>query len=337
MKNKITIHDLARILKKDSSTISRALADSPRVTKKTRDLIQAKAKELGYFRNTLASNLRSQKTRTIGVVVPRISRYFLSTAIAGIEEIAFENNYRVIIGQSMDQLDKERQLIETLLSSQVDGIIMSMAMETNQYDHLERIVAQKTPIVFFDRRCDAIPANNILIDDCARAFDATEHLILSGRKRIAHFTGLENVSIYQDRLTGYKQALQKYNLTEDPTLIYKSSLKSQDGKQLANLILSLKQKPDAIFSANDIAAISCMQVLQESGINVPKDIAIVGFSNEPLGAYTTPSLTSVNQSPLEMGKMAIATLLNQIENPDAKLETKLIDSSLILRNSSMIQ
>ncbi|MDW3212028.1 MAG: LacI family DNA-binding transcriptional regulator [Reichenbachiella sp.] len=334
MKKKITIHDLARILNKDSSTISRALANSPRVKKKTRDLIQAKAKELGYFRNTLASNLRSQKSLTIGVIVPHISRYFFSTAIAGIEEIAFENNYRVIIGQSMDQLEKERQLVETLLSSQVDGILMSISMETNAYDHLERVAEQKTPIVFFDRKCEAIPANNILIDDHARAFDATEHLILSGRTRIAHFSGLENVSIYEDRQKGYKEALRKHNIAEDPDLIFKSSLKSNDGKQLADQILNLRKKPDAIFCANDIAAIACMQVLQEAGIRIPQDIAIVGFSNEPLGEYTTPSLSSINQNPLEMGKTAVQTLLNQIEGPQAEHQTKYIDSELIIRNSS---
>ncbi|WP_420582297.1 LacI family DNA-binding transcriptional regulator [Reichenbachiella sp.] len=334
MKKKITIHDLARILKKDSSTISRAFANSPRVTKKTRDLIQAKAKELGYFRNTLASNLRSQKTRTIGVVVPHISRFFLSTVIAGIEEVAFENDYRVIIAQSMDQMEKEHRLIDTLLSSQVDGIIISIAMETNEFEHLERIADQKTPVVFFDRKCEAIPANNVLIDDKARAFDATEHLILNGRKRIAHFSGLENVSIYQDRLEGYREALRKHGLTEDPALIFKSPLKSEDGRDLASQLLQLKQRPDAIFSANDIAAISCMQVLQESGVDVPKDIAIVGFSNEPLGAYTTPPLTSVNQNPLKMGRLAIQTLLHQLENPEAKTETKFIDSSLVIRKSS---
>ncbi|MEO9968153.1 MAG: LacI family DNA-binding transcriptional regulator [Reichenbachiella sp.] len=312
------------------------MANNPRVTKKTRDLIQAKAKELGYFRNTLASNLRSQKTRTIGVIVPHISRYFLSTVIAGIEEVAFENDYRVIICQSLDQLEREKQLTDTLLSSQVDGIIMSISMETNQYEHLEKIETQKTPIVFFDRKCEAIPANNILIDDFARAFEATEHLILSGRKRIVHFTGSENVSIYQDRLKGYKEALHKHNITEDPTLIYKSSLKPADGKILARQILELKEIPDAIFSANDLAAISCMQELQESGVKIPHDIAIVGFSNEPLGAYTSPSLSSVNQNPLEMGKIATQTLLHQIENPDVVQETKLLDSSLILRNSSII-
>lgn len=336
MKKKVTIHDLARILKKDSSTISRALANSPRVTKKTRDLIQAKAKELGYFRNTLASNLRSQKTRTIGVIVPHISRFFLSTVISGIEEVAFDNDYRVIICQSMDHLKREIQLTETLLSSQVDGIIMSISMETNRYEHLDRIAEQKTPIVFFDRRCEAIPASNVLIDDQARAYDATEHLILGGRKHIAHFTGSENISIYQDRMKGYQSALNKHGIAEDPKLVFESALKPSDGEALAHQILALEKKPDAIVSANDLAAISCMRVLQEAGLKVPEDIAIVGFSNEPLGAYTTPSLSSVNQNPLKMGKIAAQTLLNQIENPNAALETKILDSSLIIRNSSGI-
>ncbi|UXP32782.1 LacI family transcriptional regulator [Reichenbachiella agarivorans] len=156
MKKKVTIHDLARILNIDSSTVSRALADSPRVKQKTRDLIQAKAKELGYSRNTLASNLRSQKTHTIGVIVPHISRFFLSTVIAGIEEIAYEKGYRVIICQSLDQLTREQEMVRALLSSQVDGIILSISMETDQFEHLESIQKQGIPVVFFDRKCEAI-------------------------------------------------------------------------------------------------------------------------------------------------------------------------------------
>lgn len=334
MKKKITIHDLAKILNIDSSTVSRALANSPRVKLKTREIIQAKARELGYSRNTLASNLRSQKTKTIGVIVPHISRFFLSTVIAGIEEVAFTMGYQVIIGQSLDSLAREQQLIDTLLSSQVDGIIMSISMETDRFDHLEAIQRQDVPIVFIDRKCSAISATNIVIDDYARAFEATEHLIKNGRKNIAHFTGLEKVSIYQDRLAGYKAALSKYGIDINPELIFESRLKQEDGRALANKILKLKVRPDAIFSANDTALIAAMKVFHEHKISIPEDIAIFGFSNEPLGEFTSPSLSTVDQSPYIMGETAIRTILDLIDGKvnDAKVIT--IASSLVVRASS---
>ncbi|MFY0626992.1 MAG: LacI family DNA-binding transcriptional regulator [Reichenbachiella sp.] len=334
MKKKVTIHDLARILKKDSSTISRALADSPRVKQKTRDLIQAKAKELGYYRNLQASSLRNQKTQTIGVIVPHISKFFFSTVIAGIEELAFERGYRVIICQSMDNFKREKQLVHTLLSSQVDGIIMSISMETNHYDHLLAVKKQDVPVVFFDRKCEALPATNILIDDYSRAFEATEHLIKSGKKSIAHFTGPKNVSIYESRLNGYLDALEKHNLVKDDTLIFSSRLKPEDGESMAIEIMKQENKPDAILSANDMAAISAMRVFQQNGVQIPKELAIIGFSNEPLGAYTNPSLSSINQNPNEMGQLAIETLLQQIEVASSQFEIKLVDSSLVLRDSS---
>lgn len=334
VKKKITIHDLARILKKDSSTISRALADSPRVKKKTRDLIQQKAKELGYTRNTLASNFRSQKTQTIGVVVPHISRQFFSTVIAGIEEVAFEKGYRVIIGQSQDHLEREIQLIDTLLSSQVDGIIMSISMETTAFDHLQSINKDQIPVVFIDRKCTAIPATNLLIDDFARAFEATEHLITIGRRSIAHFTGSQQVSIYQDRKRGYLSALKKNNLPVEEALIFESDLKPKDGEMLALKIIKMGKRPDAILSANDLTAISAMQALQNHGIKVPDDISIFGFSNEPIGSYTSPTLSSVNQNPFNMGKRAVLSLINQIETKTIQDKIVTIDSELILRESS---
>ncbi|MGL1886156.1 MAG: LacI family transcriptional regulator [Reichenbachiella sp.] len=334
MKKKVTIHDLARELEINSSTVSRALANSPRVKQKTRDRVQAKAREMGYFPNTLASNLRSKRTNTIGVIVPHISRFFLSSVIAGIEEVAFENNYRVFICQSQDSLEREQQLTQTLLSNQVDGVIMSISMETDRYDHLQSIKDQDVPIVFFDRKCNEIDASNIAIDDYTSAFQATSHLIQYGCKNIAHFTGNEKISIYQDRLRGYRHALTNHSLPIDESLIYRSGLKPNDGKKMAEEMLKREILPDGLFSANDLAAISAMQVLQQRNINIPKDIAIIGFSNEPLGAYTNPPLSSVDQKPHEMGQQAAKTLIDQIQNQSKKHNDQTIKASLIIRDSS---
>lgn len=334
MSKKVTIHDLARELNIDSSTVSRALSDSPRVKQKTKELVQKKAQEMGYLRNTLASNLRSKKTQTIGVVVPHISRFFLSTVISGIEEVAFENNYRVIICQSQDSLEREQLLSQTLLSSQVDGLIMSISMETDNFDHLRTLEERDIPIVFVDRNCSEVKGSNILIDDYQRALEATEHLIQNGCTSIAHFTGSEKVSIYKERLNGYLDALKKNNLTIDESLILKSGLKPTDGEAMAKKILARDHRPNGIFSANDLAAISAMQVLQQNDVVVPNDIAIIGFSNEPLGAFTSPALSSVDQNPNAMGKAAAQTLFDQIDENSLSSSVQIIPSSLVVRASS---
>ena len=200
MKNKkATIHDIARALNIDSSTVSRALNNSLRVTQKTKDKVIAKANELGYQRNHLASNLRKSKTYTLGVIVPRISRHFFSSAIAGIEETAYQAGYNVVICQSLEELDREKKIAETLLANRVDGVLISISMETNNYEHLLALRQRNIPIVFFDRHCDIPDSSNVLIDDFHAGFNATEHLILNGSKHIVHFSGTQNLDIYRNR------------------------------------------------------------------------------------------------------------------------------------------
>lgn len=334
MKKKVTIHDLARELKLDSSTVSRALSDSPRVKTKTKDLVLAKAAELGYSRNMLASNLRSQKTQTVGVIVPHISRHFFSTVIAGIEDMAYRMGYNVIIAQSNDKSEKERRLVETLISNQVDGIMLSLAMDTDNYDHLIRVEDQGIPVVFFDRKCDALKqAVNVTIDDRKMAFDATELFIKKGRKRIAYFTGSAAVSIYKDRLLGYQTALRSNNRTIDEDLIFESKLRSLDGIRIARQILEMENKPDAILSANDVCAISAMQVFVEHGIKIPTEISLMGFSDEPLTAYTSPPLSSINQNPYQMGQLSFSKLLSMLQGETPQLDEVLVDSEIIIRKS----
>lgn len=335
MKKKVTIHDLAKILNIDSSTVSRALANSPRVKQKTRDLIQAKAKELGYSRNVVASNLRSKRTRTIGVVVPYISRHFFSTVIAGIEEHATENGYQVIICQSHDQIQREQQMIQTLLSYQVDGLLVSISMETEHTDHLQFALDQEVPLVLFDRKCNGLALPTVHIDDFQMGYEATKHLIDQGCKRIVHFTGSDQISIYHDRKLGYCEALKEHGLPVSDELILTSGLKEADGKQLAQQILDMPVRPDGVFCANDLTAISAMQVLIEKGVKIPEDLAFVGFSNEPLGNYLSPALTSVNQNPKEIGKVAIQTLLQSLSSPKEKLANSLVPAHLVIRASSL--
>ncbi len=330
---KITIHDISKALEIDSSTVSRALNDSPRVSKKTKAKILAKAKELGYQRNSLASNLRTKKTNTIGVIVPRISRNFFSNVIAGIEETAYEKGYNVVICQSLESLEREQKIAETLLSNRVDGLLISISMQTILYEHLKPFKDYGAPIVFYDRPCDFDNSISVSIDDFDASFKATEHLILQGCKYIAHFGGPQNIELYRNRKEGYQKALEKYGLPHSDDYFFSTKLSEQDGVVMAKKILELGNI-DGIYSANDTAAISAIQYLKNQGINIPKDIAVVGFNNDPISAVIEPSLTTINQPDFEMGKKATTLLIDQIKNNTNLVESIVLTSELIVRESS---
>ncbi len=331
--NKITIHDISKALEIDSSTVSRALNDSPRVSKKTKAKILAKAEELGYQRNSLASNLRTKKTNTIGVVVPRISRNFFSTVIAGIEETAHEKGYNVVICQSLESLEREQKIAETLLSNRVDGLLISISMQTTSYNHLKPFKAYGAPIVFYDRPCSFESSSSVSIDDIDASFKATEHLILQGCKNIVHFGGPQEIKLYQNRKKGYQNALEKHGLDYAEDYFFSTKLSEKDGIAMAKKVLALGNV-DGIYSANDTAAISAIQYLKSQGVNIPKDIAVVGFNNDPISAVIEPSLTTINQPDFEMGQKATTILINEIENNAKPVESIVLVSELIIRDSS---
>ncbi len=335
-KIEVTIHDIAKILGIDSSTVSRALNNSSRVAQKTKDKIQEKARELGYQKNHLATNLRKSKTSILGVVVPRISRHFFSSAISGIEETAYRLGYTVIICQSLEQLEKEKNILDTLLANRVEGVLISISMETQNYDHFENLKNRNIPFVFFDRHCNIPNNSNVLIDDYQAGFDATEHLILNGKKCIAHFSGPQNLEIYKNRFLGYKAALKKHNIDFIEELVLSSSLMEKDGIENTKKVLALSLKVNGIFSANDVAAIGAIKFLKTKNINIPMDIAIVGFSNEPISSVIEPPLTTINQSGFEIGKTSAELLISQITNKSLEFRNKtiIIKPNLIQRKSS---
>ncbi|WP_303315304.1 LacI family DNA-binding transcriptional regulator [Flavivirga abyssicola] len=334
-KGKATIHDISNALGIDSSTVSRALNDSPRVSKKTKKRILDKANELGYLRNSLASNLRTNKTQTIAVVLPRVSRHFFATVIAGIEETAYEAGYNVIICQSLDNLKREKKIMNTLISNRVDGIMISIAMETTSYEHFEAYRDLEKPIVFFDRPCALKDCYNIKIDNFQASYNATEHLISKGCRHIVHLSGSQDIELYRQRKKGYIEALIKHGIEVNPNYIFESNLSEQDGIASAKKILELNTI-DGIYSANDTSAISAIQYLKSQNIKIPEDIAVVGFNNDPISAVIDPSLTTINQPAFQMGKIASTLLLDQINNEfsSTKIVSKVLDSELIIRNSS---
>ncbi len=334
--DQVTIHDIARALKIDSSTVSRAINDSPRVSKKTKQKILDKANELGYQRNILASNLRTNKTNTIGVIVPRISRNFFSSVISGIEEEAQEAGYNVIICQSFESFEREQKLMETLLANRVDGILISISMQTDSYDHLKKYLNHGSPIVFYDRPCNFENCSSLSVDDYKASFKATEHLIQNGCKNIVHFSGPQINDLYKNRKQGYIDALKKHGLEFNEAFVLESKLSEKDGISLAKKVLQL-ENIDGIYSSNDTAAISAMQYLKNQGVNIPKDIAVVGFNNDPISSVIEPGLTTINQPDFEMGKKASALLINQIKNKNTVKQSEVLDVELIIRQSSKHQ
>lgn len=337
---RITIHDIAKHLNLDSSTVSRALNDSPRVKAKTKEKIKKVAKELGYMPNVMAANLRTQSSKSIGVIVPWISRHFFSSAISGIEEEAFKEGFNVIICQSHDEYHREVSSAHTLFANRVEGILTSVAMDTDKYDHFERFIESGIPLVLFDRSPSEVRACRVVIDDFQAAYEMTEHLIQQGCKRIAHFSGPLHLNIYKDRFNGYKKALTDNGLTFDPKLEFNSRLIPDDGIKGIKYLLSNTNRPDALFSANDVAALSAMQYLhKKTSLSIPTDIAVSGFSNSPGATIISPSLTTVDQSGDEIGRIAAKRLVSEIKGEMRKKTRDIItvESKLIIRESTLIK
>lgn len=338
-KTEPTIHDLAKKLNISASTVSRALNDNPRISQKTRDMIKAAALELGYQPNTIASNLRNRKSNTIGIVVPLINRHFFSSVISGVEDVAFAAGYNVVISQSNDEGEKEQRIVRSMFANRVDGLIISIAMKTTKFDHLQLFAGKKIPLVFFDRIVREIEADRVVVDDFNGGYKVTKHLIEQGCKRIAHLTGPLNLITYSDRKRGYKQALVDHHLEVDEELIIVNNLTRTDGLMAVQQLLKLKNRPDAVFCGNDTTALSAILYLKEVGIKVPEDIAIVGFSNEPFSEVVTPSISTIKQPGFEMGQKAAQMLIKQIENKEqtATYETVTMPTELIIRESSFLK
>lgn len=337
---KTTIYEIAKTLEIDSSTVSRALNNSNRVSKKTKEKVLAKAKELGYSTNLLASNLRQKKSNTIGVVVPRISRYFFSTTIAGIEECAFAEGYNVIISQSLEQLTREKKIINNFVANRVDGVLISVSWETVDSTHLKILQDIGMPLVFFDRHCpEMIDSNKVLIADFEGAYQAVEHLIKRGCREIAHFAGSQKLQIYRNRLNGYKAALEDNKMKFDSNLVIETNLMINDGLESMEKLMAVSETIDGVFSANDSAAVGAMKFLNRNGVKVPEDIAFVGFSNDPMSEVVEPPLTTIEEFGFEMGKKACGLLIKNIKSKELTLtpETIVLKSKLLERKSSQKQ
>lgn len=339
MKKNITIHDLAKVLGIDSSTVSRALSDSPRVGAKTKEKVKALAKEMGYQRNLLASNLRTNKTMTIGVVVPFISRHFFSEAIDGIEQIASEKGYRVIISQSRDSFDKEKEIVDGLFMNRIDGLLISPTQDTRDGEHLNQFIENKIPVVLFDRFYENSNLSKVVLADRKATYMITEHLIKQGKSKIFHLAGDLESAMYQERCTGYKNALFDNGIQYKKEYVKSIELFADKAVEAVQEILKDKNNiPDAIVCVNDVTALAIIKHINDNTeYNVPEDIAIAGFSNEPASAIINPGLTTVDQHPFEIGRTSSEMLFDFIKDKysgQLSSKTVVIQPELIIRDST---
>jgi len=336
-KEKATIHDIAEKLNITASTVSRALRDHPRISEQTKKAVLKLAQKLNYQPNHIAAALRSGKSNIIGIIVPTVDRSFFSSVIRGIEEIANTSHYNVMICQSYDNYEKEVATVEALLNARVDGIIASHGKETKDFSHFLKAKERGIPVILFDRYNNDLEVSQVVIDDFLGAYKATEHLIQQDCKRIAHFTSTLNISIFKERLRGYREALVNNGLKFDESLVISSNLQAEDGRDSMLQLLKLKEMPDGIFSSSALSIAGAMQVLKEKNIKVPEQIALVGFSNESFMLFTEPTLTAVDQHSMRMGNAAAEIFLEEISSDRLKFipQKIVLKPELIIRQSSL--
>jgi LacI family transcriptional regulator len=336
-KERATIHDIAKKLNITASTVSRALNDHPRISEATKKTVQKTAEKIGYQPNNIAAALRNGKTNILGIIVPTADRSFFSSVVRGIEEIANKARYNVMICQTDDIYEKEVGSVQALLNARVDGVIASFAKGTQDFSHFSKLKDRGIPLIFFDRSNDELEVSQVVIDDFLGGYKATEHLIQQGCTRIAHFTNTRKISIYKDRLRGYREALIDNGLPYDERLVVESDLQLQDGRNSMNKLLENGDMPDGIFSASAFGAVGALQVSKENGIKVPDQIAIVGFSNEIFMSFTDPTLSTIEQHSKRIGNAAAQIFLEEIGDDNVKFipQKIVLKPELIVRESSL--
>jgi LacI family transcriptional regulator len=335
----VTIKDIAKALGLSTSTVSRALRDSYEISPETKKVVLEYAKEINYRPNPIALSLKEKRSRSIGIVISEIANSFFSQAINGMESIAHEQDYNVIITQSRESYDKEVSSLQFLASRSVDGCIISVSTETKDFSHITDLNDRGLPIVCFDRVIDGMEAHKVFADNFKGSYDATNHLIKNGYKRIANLSNAEALSISKERLAGYRKALEDNNIAFDESLVKycaHGGMLYEEVDDAMNSILKLKQKPDAIFACADKLTTNCMRFCKTKGIKIPDDIAVVGFSNLDLTELLSPSLSVVRQPAFEMGRVAAELLIKSIESKRAvtDFEDRMLPTELLVRESS---
>ncbi|WP_373523221.1 LacI family DNA-binding transcriptional regulator [Aquiflexum sp.] len=327
----VTLKDIAKKLNIAVSTVSRALSDLPTIKDETKKMVMLAAKEMDYHPNLFAKSLKTKSSNTIGVVVPDLELHFFSSCISGMQKTCLENGYNLIICQSNESLEQEKFNIKTLQDSRVGGILISLSRETNSFEHLNQLKEHQIPFVYFDRVDENGSNSKVVINDEESSFEATQYLIRKGYKNIAFLCGPKILSICKNRLIGYQNALRSHQMNFESDWILESDLSRQTTSACIDFYLGLKNQPDAILAINDTVAIDCIRHLKKNNIEIPRQIAVMGFSNSPAAEIIEPNLTTVEQPSFDMGQTAAKRLLEEIRHPDAlpskvfTLNTKIIE------------
>lgn len=337
----VTLKQIAEELGISVATVSKALKEYSDVSKRTRALVRETAHRLNYKPNSFAVNLRTKESKTIGIIIPEIVHHFFSSVIKGIVSQAEKKGYLVIMLQSNESYDLEKKQLDLLISKRVDGILISLANGTGNFDHIKNVISQDIPLVMFDKIAKVVNCSKVIVDDRKAAYMATQYLINIGCKKIAHFRGplLPQNSI--DRFLGYKQALLDNNIKYDSSLVYinECSDKSfEEGKKNAKQLLKDHKDVDGIFINTDLVAIGAMTLFLEKGIKIPEQINIVGFSNWFMSSIISPSLTTVDQPGFKMGKKAFKILYKEMmakkKNKNFDYKQVVLDTELVIRDST---
>ncbi len=337
MHKEITIYDIAEKLSLSPATVSRALKDHHAINKKTKKRITEMAAEMGYRFNHFASNLRKKSTQIIGVIIPRLNSHFVASVLGGMEKIANDAGYNIIVSQSMESTGKEMANATTMFNNRVDGLLVSLAYDTVNIEHFDKFISRGIPVIFFDRVYEDNRCVRIVIDNFKNAYDITTHLAEQGCKRIVHITGNLKRNVYADRYNGYRKALADAGLAFTKEWLLPGELNEAAGMEAAEKILAMKKLPDAIFGANDLCTANCMNILKQHGLRIPADIAVAGFNNDPISRIVEPNLTTVNYPAYQMGEIAASTLINHLKGASSIDNTNIIvlRSELIIRASSL--
>jgi DNA-binding LacI/PurR family transcriptional regulator len=333
--SQVTIKDIAKALNISPSTVSRALKDHPDISPKTKKAVKDLAENLRYEPNDIALSLRNAHSKIIGVIIPEIVHYFFSSVISGIEDVTYKSGYTVIICQSNEDYEKEKNIIHTLMSRHVDGILASVSKTTTDYSHFEELKKSNIPLVFYDRVLNLPFTDRVIVDDYTGSYKAVEHLIKMGCRRIAHLATTQELQIGRNRKNGYIQALKDNNIDIDEEIILRCDTDRHVLKCIPYL-LSLQKTIDGIFAVNDLTAMRAMSIIKSSGYKIPQEIAIVGFSNSLYSSMTDPPLSTIEQQGFEVGTRAASLLMERIQS-DEELEARVeqIRTELIVRGSSL--
>jgi DNA-binding LacI/PurR family transcriptional regulator len=334
MKKTITIKDIAQELGIHHTTVSRALREIKSVKKETRDKIWRKAHEMGYRPNRLARDFRNNRSNTIGVLVPEFQFHFFSKFISDFSKEATKSGFSVMVFQSDGKLKIEKEIIESLISYRVSGVIASISKEAVNGEHFELLENVGIRYVFFDRVPEDVRVSHVLLDNYQGAYDAVSLLIRKGRKRIAFLSTPDKISVFNDRFKGYTKALEDNNLPVKDELIVREGLLMEDGFSATQKLLKLSERPDAILAVRDEVSIGAIKCLKKAGLRVPEDVSVIGFDNDPSGIASEPELTTVNQSISKMAATTFELLLKQIGSKTFSFEKRVLKAEIVVRGSS---